>query len=341
METATDVTFRGVREDDHAALADIESLIAGMPFAEADMRDRICESEPERCDHGWLIVEQPAAGVVAYAWFHQIPWSFQRENYKLRLAVHPLWQRRGIGRALMDRALHLLAGRGARRIYARAREDWARSLPFLARYGFTQYAQTFESRLQVALCDLSRFADYAERTARQGVVITTLESELRRQPDSLPAIYQLQCTLDLDAPRDDPDQLPTPPSWDAFLATCVRGPLVLPDAYFLAKIGDMYVGESMLKRSAADPAWLHQDLTGVIGAFRGQGFATALKLRTVEYAQRGGYRQIQTYNSSRNASMLAINAKLGFVRQPAWIEFKKTLQKQEASAGAVNGDRHV
>ncbi len=324
MQTATDVIFRQVSEHDYAPMARIVSLISGTPLAEADLCDRIRESEPERCDHGWLIVEHPAAGVIGYAWYHQIPWSFHHEKYQLRLAVHPTWQRRRIGRGLMDRTLNLLVGRGARRIYARAREDWARSLAFAQQYGFTEHARSFESRLQVAQCDLSRFTAYAERAARHGVVVTTLDAELRRQPDRLSAIYQLHCSLDVDAPRDDP-ALPTPPSWDTFLATTVRGPLVLPDAYFLAKIGEMYVGESMLKRGTADPGWLHQDLTGVITAFRGLGLATAMKLRTVEYAQHHGYREIQTTNSSRNAPMLAINAKLGFVRQPAWVEFQKTL----------------
>ncbi len=59
--------------------------------------------------------------------------------------------------------------------------------------------------------------------------------------------------------------------------------------------------------------------------YRGLGIATALKLRTIEYAQRDGYRVIRTFNSSRNDAMLAINQNLGFVRQPAWIGFWKSL----------------
>ena len=322
MQTAAGVILRPLEDRDFAAIARIVSLTSGRPFGEAEMRDQVREFEPERFDHGWLIAEHPDNGVVGYAWYHQIAWSFHPAKYAIRLAVHPDWQRRGIGRRLMDRVLDLLLGRGAQRIKANAREDWVRSIAFLRRYGFVERARSFESRLQVARCDLARFAGYATRVAQAGIVLTTLEEELRRNPDCLPVLYQLHCTLDVDAPRDDPEP-PTPLTYETFLAISVRSPLALPDAYFLAKIGEMYVGESMLKRAASDPGWLHQELTGVVSGFRGLGIATALKLRTIEYAQRGGYREIQTRNSDRNAPMLAINAKLGFVRQPAWLEFQK------------------
>lgn len=57
--------------------------------------------------------------------------------------------------------------------------------------------------------------------------------------------------------------------------------------------------------------------------FRGRGVATALKVRTVEYARDQGVREIRTWNEINNQRILAINVKFGFVRQPAWITFRK------------------
>lgn len=216
-----------------------------------------------------------------------------------------------------------LDGRAAKWVKASAREDLTRSVAFLQRHGFVEHARAFESRLQVDSCRLEAFAGYAQRVADLGIVLTTLQAELGRDPTCPPAVYEMHCLLDIGAPRDDPG-LPTPPTYEDFLTHGVRSPRALHDAFFLAKFGDLYIGESALKRSDADPKLLHQELTGVVPECRGLGIATALKLKTVEYARQHGYLEIRTWNNSKNGPMLAINGKLGFVRQPAWIEFQLT-----------------
>ena len=57
--------------------------------------------------------------------------------------------------------------------------------------------------------------------------------------------------------------------------------------------------------------------TGVRREHRRQGIALALKLKTIAWAKRIGYSQIQTWNEANNQGMLGINERLGFVRQPA------------------------
>ncbi|MGH2400197.1 MAG: GNAT family N-acetyltransferase, partial [bacterium] len=86
-----------------------------------------------------------------------------------------------------------------------------------------------------------------------------------------------------------------------------------------------YAGlSSLFKPKVGD--WLTQGLTGVRRQFRGRHIATALKVKTVEYARDHGIREIRTWNEINNAPMLAINIKFGFVRQPAWITLAKDYQ---------------
>ncbi len=50
-----------------------------------------------------------------------------------------------------------------------------------------------------------------------------------------------------------------------------------------------------------------------------------LKLKVIAYAKAHGYTLIKTWNASTNSPILALNEKLGFRRQPAWIEYAKIL----------------
>jgi mycothiol synthase len=326
MKTIADIEIRSERDEDFDAVAAIHCAIyPDWPVTADEMREYAEEVDPARYVRARLVAEDRRRGfVVAAAAYHQLPWSFHPDRYRIRLMVHPDWQGRGIGRRLMDEMMGQLTARGAKWVQARAREDFVRALAFVQQYGFAEYARSFESRLDVTQVDLSRFARYQQRAAELGITFTTLVDELKQRPDCLPAVYQMHCTLDIGAPRDNPE-LPTPPTFEEFMKHSVHSPRALPDAYFLAKFREMYVGETVLKRSDADPTFLHQELTGVLSDLRGLGVATVLKVQGIEYARRHGYTQVQTFNSSKNDPMLAINTKFGFIRKPAWIELQKTL----------------
>jgi len=326
VHIAEHVEIRLLRDEDFEAVAAIyRANFPDVPLSASEVREQYRRFDERRFAREWVIAEERGGQAVGYGFHAHLPWSFHPEKYQLFVAVHPRSHRRGIGTALMRYHLDRLGARGATRVKSWAREDHAHAVAFLQRFGFEEHARTFESRLAVACVVLAPFAAYTRRAEEAGVTFTTLKDELRRDPHCLAAVYQAHCTLDIGAPREDPDP-PTPPSFERFVEDEVRHPQALLDAFFLAKKGDLYVGESALKRSESDPGVLWQQLTGVLPEYRGTGIATALKLRTVEYAQVMGYREIRTFNSSRNAPMLAINTKLGFARQPAWIDFIRELR---------------
>jgi len=145
---------------------------------------------------------------------------------------------------------------------------------------------------------------------------------MARAPGCLHQVYALDMELGADVPNPEPF---TPVEFTTWRHHTVDAPWFIPDAYFLAVVGGQYAGVSTLwKPQTGD--WLQQGLTGVRRAFRGRGIATALKVRTVEYARARQYRQIKTENEIHNATMIAINDRFGFQRQPVWITFLKNLE---------------
>ena len=327
MRTVSDVALQEVREPDYEAVARLHTAAyPDTPTTAAEVRDWVREQVGRGLYSSWILAtEQRTEAVVGGVWFHQR--MVHPQKYFLRGYVHPDWVHRGIGRRLMEAALEVLHARGAHEVKSFAREDQPRSVAFLQHAGFTETGRDFESRLPVAACDLTPFAGYVDQTRALGIELTTLVDELARDPTCLRGVYQAHCTLGFAMPREDPD-LPASASFEEYRAWQIEHPLVLKDAYFLAKRGDVFVGESAMKRSAVDGGVLHQELTAVVAEYRGRRVATALKVLTIQYAQRHGFREIRTFNSSLNAAMLAINTKLGFLRQPEWILFVKSLSNE-------------
>lgn len=315
------VRIRPFRDEDFGPFVELmRANFPDEPRSVAETRERYYQFDATRYAREYVVAEDGLGSVVGVGFYTHVPWSFHPDKYNVYAVTRPDIQGQGVGSRLMSHLRHRLAERGASRLKSWAREDYPRAVAFLSRYGFEEYGRTFESHLDLGTADPAPFAAYHSRAAEAGVSITTLAAELDRDPTCLPAVYQAHCALDISAPRNDPD-LPTAPTYERFLQHEVHHPQALLDGFFLARAGDFYVGESALKGSDADPGVLWQQLTAVLPEYRGHGVATTLKLYTIEYARARGYRQIRTFNSSLNGAMLAINGKLGFLRQPAWIDF--------------------
>ncbi len=84
------------------------------------------------------------------------------------------------------------------------------------------------------------------------------------------------------------------------------------------------MGESQGSISDTDPEHFQTSVTGVRPEYRRQGIATALKVRTITYAQRHGVKEIMTNNDLQNP-MYQLNLRLGFRALPAWVRVEKAL----------------
>jgi GNAT superfamily N-acetyltransferase len=274
-----------------------------------------------------LLVEGEDGRVIATGAIHHMPWQFHPDKYGLRVTVDPDFQRRGIGAALYERLMVDLRQRNPVFVRSETRVDKTEAVRFLEQRGFFEIQRAWESTLDVAAFDFARFATAAPRAAAQGITITTLEDELRTQPDALPAIYDLDCICTRDEPAFEPI---THMPYETWVADSITAPNCIHDAMFLAKDGDRYAGLSFLYKRLAQPGVLQQGFTAVHPDYRGKGVAMALKLQTVKYARSHGYGEIRTGNNSRNRPMLRINEAMGFVKLPVWIEFGKDLARDAA-----------
>jgi len=320
-EDRAHVAIREFRPEDYPGITEVCNLVdPDYPSTEAELRE-----EDRTWDRGkfvqvrYVAEEADTGKAVALAEYNHQPWSFDPRRFSIWIGVRPDCQGRGVGGALYDRVVEDLRSRGANALRSWAREDRAESVRFLEKRGFRELERAWESRLDMKAFDPARFADRAAVPA--GIEVVSLAEELARDPEVFRRVHAFGAVAGVDVPRLDPY---TPPEYETWRRN-LNGPWFLPEAFFLAKDGDAIVGQSDLGRSEAEPDLMYTGFTGVLREYRGRGIAWALKLHALAWAKARGYREVRTWNSTRNAPMLGINVALGFAKQPVWITFAKDL----------------
>jgi RimJ/RimL family protein N-acetyltransferase len=158
--------------------------------------------------------------------------------------------------------------------------------------------------LDLAGFDPARAEAAAREQEARGVVFATLAEEQARRPtDWLPEFTDLE-----NATRAHID----PPRTPAEMVERLAFLKVAPEALFLARRGERYLGYTCVNVLESDGETLLQGWTGVRPEERARGLATALKLRAAAYAQTLGYRRIVTAPRRSNAASLRANEKVGF-----------------------------
>ena len=316
------VAIRDFRPEDYDALVTINNTT----FPEYPETVEEWRYEDEHFDRTKYVQRRIAASVlesgdlVGYADYAHTIWAFDPGRFQIWINVHPDWQRRGIGGDLYHRLLEELRERGATAVKTTVRESMAAEIAWVERRGFVEKSRHWESRLGLGGFDPARFPKRTSPPA--GIQIVSLKEELAEDPDRLRAVYEFGNILGPDVPRTDPF---TPASWEMWQTMVVGSPWSFPEAFFLAKDGDRYVGQSDLAKNESQPDILYTGFTGILREYRGRGIAQALKMHALAFAKARGYAEVRTWNSTINAPMLAINEKLGFKKQPAWIQFEKDL----------------
>jgi len=164
--------------------------------------------------------------------------------------------------------------------------------------------------LHVADVELNAFAPLFERLAAAGITFTTLRE--RQMVDSC----WLEQLTSLDNETRSSSGDPQVPRTVAVMSARVTELALDPEACFVAREGERWIGYTVLDTARSSTARLHQSWTGVLPAYRQRGIGTALKILTVGYARQNGYALIETALRTSNVASQVMNRRVGF-RPPA------------------------
>ncbi|MEM7125523.1 MAG: GNAT family N-acetyltransferase [Chloroflexota bacterium] len=261
--------------------------------------------------------------VIAECGTWESAWSYVPGKYGIGFGIQPEYACQGIEAIMYDHVMDFLNQREPQPkvLNSFMREDRTERVNFFTDRGFEIIMRENESDLIVTDYDFSRFDGAFDKVAANGIEIVTLPELKERFPDWIQRYYDLYIPIDTDVPS--PDDL-TPQPLEEF-AKGFNSPGHLADAHFIALDGDKWVGLSTLNKDNANPKRLWVSITGVLRGHRRKGIATALKLKTIQYAIDYGAEKIQTGNEENNP-MYDLNVMLGFKPMPAWLELRKMVE---------------
>lgn len=261
---------------------------------------------------------------IGYGFFREKWWAKDSSEYATNLFISPT-----ASVPFEDAAvpfnhfmLQQLAPRQPKKLTISMLEDREQLIEFYKSAGYKLIQREPTSELNVEQFDFDRFVDAEEKVISKGFKIFTLGELKERFANWQQLDYELLEPIIQDIPSETArTEFP--------FAEFIKEydiPTFMFDANFYAIEcnSQKWVGMSSLNKDSGNPDYLKVGLTGVHKSYRSKGLATALKIKTIEFARDYGTKFIKTENDENN-SMFNLNLMLGFKPKPAFVTYELQL----------------
>jgi RimJ/RimL family protein N-acetyltransferase len=306
------IRIREFAAEDYPALATIHNAIyPTTPTTEDECRERDLRRSPSSKHGRWVAVHD--GRVVGVAQHLQVSGDGEPLILAVGVNVLPRFDQQEVLAALYGCVSEAAEPLLPIALEAYGCDNRPGYLEFLAGRGFQEYLRECDFELEVVSFDPTPFAGLEDELRSRGIELEAV-SALTGDPERDRKLHLLYWDLFRDVPGEE-DAKPT--EFETWQRDYLNSPHALPEGYFVARRGDVYVGQTNLWKTE-DAEVLYQKLTGVLPAYRRRGIALALKTRGIAFAESRRIRSIRTSNVAENRSMIAVNRRLGYRPLAEW-----------------------
>jgi GNAT superfamily N-acetyltransferase len=295
--------------DEFAGIAPLISLQTPEPVTPAQVQEMFARFPAEGRRHR-LVAATADGGIVGYASAASFPGD-RPGRFWLSVIVAPAYRRQGAGTALWGELERWLTAAGARELMLSVPDDADDAVGFATCCGFRIDAHKLRNLLTVPTFDETPFLPLLDAVRQSGIRFLGYGDE--PEPVMQRKLYALYKETDMDSPGyagTDPANYPPFEHWQEEL---FDGDATLRDGIIIAADGDRLVGVTILQHEG-NQGGLYTEYTGVLREYRGRNLGLALKVLSVRVAKAHGAPWLSTRNDATNGPMLAINEKLGYVK---------------------------
>ncbi|MFC1960751.1 GNAT family N-acetyltransferase [Chloroflexota bacterium] len=313
-------------EADYAVVAAVDTLLFGSFAQTAEQWRHLDEIRNPKLTFQRHVIEADGVTVAVGEYGHH-PWMYHPRKFRMLLMVCPEHDHPAIRPLYYDHVLAVCEAHDLVALQSGMQEDKANDVQFLQARGFTPAIRMPRSVLDVPGFNPAAYDGLLQKVVGQGIVIKSLRELQASDPDWLPKLHDLDWAVAQDIPATDPRRKQTE---EEFAKKWFESPDFAADGWLIALDGEQYIGLSQLflDEDKGDKTNLQGGLTGVRLEYRRRGIATALKINLIRFAQVCGAKTLNSVNEEKNP-MYDLNMKLGFMPQPAWVEYEKLLQTED------------
>jgi GNAT superfamily N-acetyltransferase len=270
----------------------LETLMPTTVQTAASLRWRQSSEPPRARRRSWVAAED--GDVIGFATAVVQWYGGERGKGRIWLGVRADRRRRGIGRALWERAVEHLDG--VEKLTVEVDDDPA-GLAFVERRGFRQYDAEVISRLDPRECDL-------EERPHEGHRVITLRDARDRGPD-LYEFYEAAGGI----PPGDPENRVPLEEWRHFI---LGNPMLDDETSVIVLDGEERIVSLAWLLADRERGRAENEWTATLPQLRRLGLARVAKVASIDRAAEHGITEIVTGSDPDNLAMRELNRRLGY-----------------------------